>query len=51
MIAQTRIKFVAAPKMTAYLMQEKVLMNNIAGIFCYQLQEEQMLLSIVFHPP
>lgn len=51
MIAQTRIKFVAAPKKTVYLMHEKVLANNIAGIFCYQLQEEQMLLSIVFHPP
>jgi hypothetical protein len=51
MIAQTRIKFSATPKKTVYLMQEKALADNIAGIFCRQLKEEQMLLNIVFNPP
>jgi len=51
MIAQIRIKLIIAPKKTDFLMQEKVLANNIARIFCYQLKEDQMLLSITFHPP
>lgn len=52
MIAQTRIKIVAALKKAVCLTWVKVLaIKNIAGIFYRQLQEEQMALNIVFHPP
>ena len=51
MIAQNRIKKTTVLKKAAYLPQEKALAKNIAGIICHQLQEEQMALNIVFHPP
>lgn len=51
MIAQNRIKKTTVLRKAVYLPQEKALAKNIAGIFCHQLQEEQMALNIVFHPP
>jgi len=51
MIAQTRVKLIAALKKAAYLMRKNGLIKNIAGIICRQLQEEQMVFNIIFHPP
>ena len=51
MIAQNRIKRNTVLRKAASLPKEKALAKNITEIICPQLQEEQMALNIVFHPP